>query len=151
MGGVREENPEFKDAFRHLLETSGGLEGSYLERISLKLRAHDETLTIGRLRRLLQGLPPSQAERRAISLVLEPAHQRWLSENWPLEDAGSRRLAKFAFARMKSHILAKEFVSFVREGARFRNENRSDDELVGLHTIFRDGSELEDEIDLFGL
>ena len=144
-------NPEFKDALRDLLENNGGLLTSNLEAVSHKLRSYDETLTTPRLQGLLKGMKPTLAERRAISLVLEPSSEQWLSENWLLEDIESRTLANFAFAYMRSHVLAKDFVYYVLAEARFRNEDRSDRDLAELHSTYITEREMEDEIEIFDL
>ena len=145
------ENPKFKDVLRDLIDEDGGIGAHNLARLSENLQVHEETLTSRRLSGLLSGMQPKPMERRAISLVLEPESKRWLSEIWHLEDVESRRLAKLAFKQMRSHVLAKAFVEYIQEEARFRNEDHSDSELVGLHAEFRKSRELEDEIEIFGL
>lgn len=145
------ENPEFKDALRQLFEENGGLSGPNLETISQILRTHDESFTVGRIRGLLRGLPPSASERRAISLSMEPKSDQWLSDNWLLEDRESRRLAQFAFKQRRSHVLAKSFVENVRVESRFRNENHTHQELVEIHKRFQEYNRLQVEIEVFEL
>ena len=145
------ENPEFKGVLQELLARKVGAGEQNRKLIASKLRDHVETFTVDRLHQLLAGIQPSQAERIAVSLVLEPEGDQWLSENWPLEDLKSRRLAKFAFARLRSHALAIEFVGYVLVDAYFRNEDRSESVLKELLAQFRQKGELEVEIDVFDL
>ena len=146
------ENPTFKEALNSLIGETGGTDSTSLNRPAAKLRDYDETFSRHRLNTLMTtNLPPTLEERRAISLVLEPPSEQWLSENWLLEDYFSRRLAKFGFKLMRSHVLAKGFVEYVLEGARFRGADHSEGDLIKLHSEYRQTKELEDEIDLFDL
>jgi hypothetical protein len=144
-------NTEFKEHLKTLIDADGGMAAPNLERISKLLRAFEETFTPQRLIGLLRGLPPTQGERRAISGVLQPESERWLSEIWLLEDEESRRLAKFSFRQMRSHVLAREFVDYAQSKASFRNENSSESETGAIHNEFRELVELEVENDVFEL
>ena len=146
------ENPTFKQALTALIEENGGTDPTNLNPLAAKLREYGETFSRPRLNTLMTtNLPSDSEERRAISLVLEPPSEQWLSENWLLEDYFSRRLAKFGFKLMRSHVLAKGFVEYVLEGARFRGADHSEGDLIKLHSEYRQTRELEDEIDLFDL
>ena len=146
------DNPEFKDVLRELVDLNGGISTQNLNRISEGLRIHEDAFTTGRLLALLRGqLQPTESDRRAVSLVLEPEHDRWLSEIWHLEELESRRLARFTFAHMRSHVLAKAFADYVLIEASFRNQDHTESTLAELHTQFRNDREIEDEIELFDL
>ena len=145
------ENPKFKDALRDLLNSSALVDAADLDSVSESLRSHDEPFTVGRLVGLLRGLPPSASERRAISLVLEAASDRWLSDNWLLEDVKSRNLAQIAFKQMRSHVLAKAFVEYVQVEAPFRNQNHSEKDLVEIHARFKDDFRTPVEIEVFDI
>jgi hypothetical protein len=146
---------EFKDHLKTLIDANGGIGAPNLGRISKGLRSFEETFTLQRLRGLLGGLPPAQGERQAISGVLEPESERWLSEIWLLEDEESRRLAKFAFDQTKNYVRAEGFADWVHEKTRFRNADLSDDEIRNLYGEYRGSREpkmgLEEEIELFDL
>ena len=145
------EKPQFKDVLRDLLGRNSISFDSTMEEVSYRLRTQEETLTFGRLRGLLSGMQPSVTERRAISLVLEPVADQWLSENWNLEDLEPRRVARFDFARTGNRTSAKKFVDFVLSEASYRNDVLSDSELAILHQEFPGISTLDEEIDLFHL
>ena len=153
MGGAEVDNPEFKKVLRELLDLNGGVGIQNVKRISEKLQPHEDAFSsTGRLLALLRGLlQPTEQDRRALSLVLEPVSDRWLSEIWRLEELESRRLARFAFAHMRSHVLAKAFVDYVLVEASFRNQDHTESSLAELHTQFRNDREIEDEIELFDL
>ena len=145
----------FKDAFRDLLERNGGLGGENLDNISEKLRQHSDTFSVGRIRGLLVGHPPTQEERKAIFLVLDSESDRELPEDGYSRNTVGRRLAEFAFSNCKSPVLgiehANKFPLFVKEETSFRNQNLTEEEMKTLYSEFLPIQQSEDEIELFGL
>ncbi len=146
------EEMSYRSALLDLIEQNGGTDESNLRRISQELKTHEETFTARRLKNLLTlGLRPTQEERRAVSLVLEPQSERWISENWLLEDIASRKVVKIALDCTKSHVMVKEIVDHVHGEVSFRNEDLSGSDLNDLCKQFLEDREKEDEIELFGL
>ena len=125
-------NREFKDVLAELLESNGGTGGDNLLRISKLLRNIKPDFTEVYLQRLLRGLPPSEEDRKAISVVLEPPAKRWVSDFWEAEDDYSRRLAEIALRYTKSPLIAKELVDSFSAEVSYRNEmfNSSEAESV---------------------
>ena len=155
---------QFKDRLRELIESNGGLSIANLQKVAIEVREFKPDFSPQYLSRLLQGHPPNDNDRRAISRTLEPVSQRWLSEYWLLEDTVSRELALFAYPRLQSHVMTKEFVDYAKSSVRFRNRSMapSETELGSVLEEYRSGrgskrlhndhnSSAEDEIDIFGL
>ena len=154
---------QFKDRLRELIESNGGLSIENLQKVAIEVREFKPDFSPQYLSRLLQGHPPNDNDRRAISRTLEPVSQRWLSEYWLLEDTVSRGLALFAFPRVESHVMTKDFVDYATDSVRFRNRSvaPSETELGSVLDEFlsRSGpkrlhnahnSSPEAEIDIFG-
>ena len=141
----------FKDALRDLIEKNGGLNRGNLERLSDKIREIKPNFSAAYLRRLLSGYPPSREDREAISQVLEPESERWMSMYWDVEDVDKRELARLASQHTKSPVLAKELVDGLLDRVSYRDKKLSEND---VHRIFEElhwGKMQEVEIDVFQL
>ena len=141
----------FKDVLRDLIEKNGGLGRGNLERLSDKIREIKPDFSAAYLRRLLSGYPPSREDREAISQVLEPESERWMSMHWDVEDVDNRELATWAAQYTKSHVLVKKFVDDLLDRVSYRDKKLSEND---AHIILRELYEenrWKVEIDLFQL
>ena len=136
---------EFKDAFRELIETNGGLADENLGQIAAHVRNYKPDFSVLYLWNLLNGYPPSNDDRRAIAKVLEPGPQKWLSAFWPIEDHESRRSAMLVSRRVKSHELVKDIVEDMKRTPRFRNSEPSELEINFLVEEYLDKNRLEED------
>ena len=142
----------FKDELRKLIQQSGSDNPEDLPSMVTRLREVAPDITPQYLSRLLAGHPPRDIDRQAVTHALEPDCDKWLSQFWPLEDVERRRIARIAFLRrFKSHVLARKFVDHLDSVASFRTMDLTEGEILRHLNAFQPRSELEDEIDLFGL
>lgn len=128
-------NPDFKDVLRELIEKNGGLSRSNMVRLSDKIREFKPEFSAAYLRRLLSGLPPSREDRAAISQVLEPASERWMSIHWNVEEVENRYLATLALQHTKSPVIAAKLVDDLLVRVNYRDRSLSENE---VHQIFRE-------------
>ena len=145
------ESPAFKDILRDLIERNGGVNHSNLVRLSDKIREFKPEFSVAYMRRLLFGHPPSPKDREAISQVLEPSSERWMSTYWRVEEVDNRQLAKLALEFTKSRMLAAKLVSDLSERVSYRNMSLSDDEARKIFGELHSENMLEVEIDVFQL
>ena len=144
-------NPDFKDVLRELIEKNGGLEPSNLARLSDKIREFKPEFSATYLRRLLSGYPPTKEDREAISQTLEPAHERWMSDHWRIEELDDRKLASLASRITKSPVLAAELVNDFKNHVSHRNMALSDTEVSKIFLERHEEKRPEVEMDVFGL
>ena len=142
---------EFKDCLRELMEANGGMTAQNIMEIAQRIRKIKPDVSPQYFQALLRGQPPTDDERWAISQVLEPESERWMSRIWRLEDDERRRVAKYAYSETQNEGLATAFVDFVLAEASFRDGELPESELGILFSEFRSVRSLEDEIDLFEL
>ena len=134
-----------------MVEISGGPTAENIARIALLIREIKPDFSPQYLQTLLRGQPPTNDDRYAISQVLEPEAERWVTRIWRLEDLEPRRLAKYAYLGTRNREQSIEFVDFVLSEARFRDGELPDHEIGTLFREFSSNQALEDEIELFGL
>ena len=144
-------NPDFKDVLRELIEKNGGLEPSNLARLSDKIREFKPEFSATYLRRLLSGYPPTKEDREAISQTLEPAHERWMSNHWRVEEVDDRKLASLASQITKSRELAVGLVDDFKSQVSHRNMVSSDTEVSEILLDLHEEKQLEVEMDVFRL
>ena len=144
-------NPDFKDVLRELIEKNGGLNPGNLARLSDKIREFKPEFSATYLRRLLSGYPPTKEDREAISQALEPAHERWMSDHWRIEELDDRKLASLASQITKSRVLAAELVNEFKNDVSHRNMALSDTEVSKNLSDLHEEKQLEVEMAVFGL
>ena len=144
-------NPDFKDVLRELIEKNGGLNPGNLARLSDKIREFKPEFSATYLRRLLSGYPPTKEDREAISQALEPAHEKWMSDHWRIEELDDRKLASLASQITKSHVLAVELVNEFKNDVSHRNMALSDTEVSKNLSDLHEEKQLEVEMAVFGL
>ena len=144
-------NPDFKDVLRELIEKNGGLKPGNLARLSDKIREFKPEFSVVYLRRLLSGHPPTKEDREAISQALEPAHERWMSDHWRIEELDDRKLASLASQITKSRVLAAELVNEFKNDVSHRNMSLSDTEVSKNLSDLHEEKQLEVEMAVFGL
>lgn len=142
-------NTEFKDVLLELIEKNGGTGRRNLTRISQLVRDFKSDFTERYLSRLMEGHPPSEEDRIAISKVLDPPWTKWMSKYWKAEDLRSRQLAEIACAHTKSPLIAKELVESLSTDVSYRNETFSSYDTRSLMAEFFAKKKLDDEWDLF--
>lgn len=147
----RDRQRDFKDFLREFIDANGGMARENLLRIVRRAREVKDDFSLQRLLNLLQGYPPTDDDRLAISETLELESERWMSRFWPLEDQRARDLARFGIREFKTPIMAKKFVDYVQNTGRYRNAELPDREKRTLANEFRSHCELEDEEELFAL
>ena len=144
-------NPDFKDVLRELIEKNGGLEPSNLARLSDKIREFKPEFSATYLRRLLSGHPPTKEDREAISQALEPAHEKWMSDHWRIEEVEERKLAFIAYRFTKNQKLIVELVDDFKNRVSHRNITPSESEAIKILSELYKEKELKDEMELFRL
>jgi len=144
-------NSDFKDVLRELIEKNGGLKPGNLARLSDKIREFKPEFSVAYLRRLLSGYPPTKEDREAISQALEPAHERWMSDHWRVEEVYDRKLASLASQITKSQVLAVELVDDFKSQVSHRNMVSSDTEVSKILLDLHEEKQLEVEMDVFRL
>ena len=142
---------EFKECLRELVVANGGITAENVLEIAQRIRKIKADFSPQYFQGLLRGQPPTDDDRWALSQVLEPESERWMSRIWRLEDYDRRRIAKYAYSETRNEGLATAFVDFVLAEASFRDGELPESELGILFSEFRSVRSLEDEIDLFEL
>ena len=143
------ENIEFKDVLVGLLTAHGGTGSQNLSRIARLVRDQKPDFSEDRLHRLIQGFTPSDEDRKAISVVLEPPAKRWFSDFWLAEDYNSRRLAEIALRHTKSPLIAKELVDSFSDEVSYRNETFNSSEAAMVMAEKFATNKWNDELALF--
>ena len=142
-------NPDFKDVLQEMIEKNGGLNRDNLLRLSDKIRRFKPEFSAAYLQRLLSGHPPSREDREAISQVMEPAAEKWMSMYWGVEEVGHRRFARIASRHTKSPVIAKELVEGLLDEVNYRNMALPDHDVEKILKDLISMKELEDEFKLF--
>ena len=144
-------NSDFKDVLRELIEKNGGLERSNLARLSDKIREFKPEFSVAYLMRLLSGHPPTKEDREAISQALEPAHEKWMSDHWRVEEVDDRKLASLAYHFTKSQVLIVRLVNDFKNRVSHRNMMPSNPEAIKIFSELYEEMRLEVEMEVFGL
>ncbi len=99
-----------------------------------------------RLEVLLSGVPPSDADRMAVDHALK---RKWPESHWRLEDDFCEIVRRICLST-KNPPLAKSIADSIYAGE-FRYGNLTDREVDGIAETYLLDSQLEVEMDVFGL
>jgi len=142
---------EFNEALKQLVADNGGWTAENLQLGAERAREIAPLFTPWHLKSLLDGYPPSDVDREAISHSFEPDREKCLSRYWHLEDTPHRDIARRIFTHIKNTNMVKEFVDYVDTRSSFRDMNLSDSELTKLLRDYQLTREPIDEIEIFDL
>ena len=82
---------------------------------------------------------------------MEPAHERWMSNHWRVEEVDDRKLASLASQITKSRELAVGLVDDFKSQVSHRNMVSSDTEVSEILLDLHEKKQLEVEMDVFRL
>ena len=132
----------FKDILKEAIEKFGGITSDNLSAIAKTARHIAPDITAAYINRLLAGQPPRASDRSA----LEHALGVNLDEN-----GERRRLTTYALEKFPTKLEADRYVNFVHSNASFRDKELGEQDLDVLYDQFKNRSDLEIEVELFGL
>ena len=132
----------FKDILREAIEKFGDITSDNLSAIAEAAREIAPDITVAYINRLLAGQPPRGRDRLALEFALGIDLD---------EDLGRRPISEYAEQKFQTRLEKNNFVKFVNLNASFRDKNLGEKDLDILYFQFTNRSDLEIEIELFGL